>query len=121
MQHAAQCLVYCALCLVSPVQPFATLWIVAHQAPLTIGFSRQEYWSGLSCPPPADLPNPETEPRSPAWQVDSLPSEPLGKPKNTEVGSLTPLQGIYLTGESNWGLLHCRQILYQLSYQGRPK
>ena len=45
------------------------------------GFSRQEYWSGLPCPPPGDLPNPETEPRSPVLQGDSLLSEPPGKPK----------------------------------------
>src|SRR5574340_500743 len=44
------------------------------------GFSRQEYWGGLSCPPPGDLPNPGIEPRSPALQVDYLPSEPPGKP-----------------------------------------
>ena len=44
------------------------------------GFSRQEHWSGLPCPPPGDLPNPGTKPRSPALQVDSLPSEPSGKP-----------------------------------------
>ena len=43
------------------------------------GFSRQEYWSGLPCPPPGDLPNPRTEPRSPALQADSLPAEPPGK------------------------------------------
>ena len=43
-------------------------------------FSRQEYWSGLPCPPPGDLPNPKIEPRSPALQVDSLPAEPQGKP-----------------------------------------
>ena len=49
----------------SRVQLFATLWTVAHQAPLSIGFSRQEYWSGLPCPPPGDLPNPEMEPESP--------------------------------------------------------
>ena len=48
------------------------------------GFSRQEYWSGLPCPPPGDRPNPEIEPRSPALQVDYLPSttETPGKPKN---------------------------------------
>ena len=57
---------------------------------------------------------------SPALQVDSLPSEPPGKPKNTEVGSLTLLQGIFLTQKSNQDFLHCRQILYQLSYQGSP-
>ena len=53
---------------------------VARQAPLSMGFSRQEYWSGLPFPSPADLPNPGTEPRSPALQVDSLLSEPPGKP-----------------------------------------
>ena len=47
--------------------------MVAHQAPLSMGFSRQEYWSGLSCPPPGDLPDPGDEPASPAWQADSLP------------------------------------------------
>ena len=61
---------------------------------------------------------PGNEPRSPALQVDSLPAEPQGKPKNTRVGSLSLLQWIFLTQESNQGLLHCRWILYQLSYQG---
>ena len=55
----------------------------------------------MLCPPSGDLPNPETELRSPALQVDSLPAEPPGKPKNTEVGSLSLLQGIFLTQESN--------------------
>ena len=68
-----------------------------------------------------DLPNPEIKPRSPALQADSLPSELPGKPKNTGVGGLSLLQGIFLTQESNQGLLHCRQILYQLSYQGSHK
>ena len=58
------------------------------------------------------------EPRYPTLQVDSLPSEPPGKPMNTGVGSLFLLQGIFPTQESNQGLLHCRQILSQLSYQG---
>ena len=53
-------------------------------------------------------------------QADSLLSEPQGKPKNTGEGSLSLLQGIFLAQELNWGLLHCRWILYQLSYQGRP-
>ena len=61
-----------------------------------------------------------TEPRSPALQVDSLPAEPQGKPKNTGVGSLSLLQQIFPTQELNWGLLHCRRILYQLSYEGSP-
>ena len=54
-----------------------------------------------------------------ALQVDSLPAEPQEKPKNTGVDSLSLLQWIFLTQELNQGLLHCRQILYQLSYQGR--
>ena len=52
--------------------------------------------------------------------TDSLLAEPQGKPKNTGVDSLSLLQGIFLTQESNWGLLHCRWILYQLSYEGSP-
>ena len=56
------------------------------------------------------FPNPGTKPRSPALQVDSLPSEPPGKPKNIGVGSLCFLQWIFSTQESNQGLLHCRQI-----------
>ena len=83
-------------------------------------FSRLEYWNGLPCPPPGDLPNPGIKPRSPAMQLNSLPADPPGKPKNTGVGSLSLLQGTFLTQEINWSLLHCRQILYQLSYQGSP-
>ena len=56
-----------------------------------------------------------SQPRSPALQVDSLPAQPQGKPKNTVVGSLSLLQQIFLTEESNRGLLHFRQIFYQLS------
>ena len=82
------------------------------------GFSCQEYWSGLPCPPLGDLPNSGIEPRSPALEVDSLPAEPPGKPRNTGVGSLSLLQQICLTQKSNWGLVHCRRIIYQLSYQG---
>ena len=54
----------------------------SHQAPLSIEFSRQEYWSGLPFPSPGDLPDPGTELRSPALQADSLPSEPPAKPCN---------------------------------------
>ena len=61
------------------------------------------------------------EPRSLTLQADSLPAEPQGKPKSTGVGSLSLPQWIFPTQESNWGLLHCRQILYQLSYQGSPE
>ena len=81
-------------------------------------FCRQEYWSGLPSPYPGDLPNSGIEHRSPALKVDYLPSEPPGKPKNTRVDSQSLLQGIFLTKELNLGLLPCRWILYQLSYQG---
>ena len=60
------------------------------------------------------------ERRSPALQVDFLPPELQGKPKYTGLGSLSLLQGIFLTQESNQGLPHCRQILYQLRYEGSP-
>ena len=72
------------------------------------GFSRQEYWSGLPYPPPGDLSNPGIKPRSPALQMESLLSEPPGKPKNTGVDSLSLLQGIFPTQELNRGLLHYR-------------
>ena len=61
------------------------------------GFSRQEYWSGLPCPPPGDLPNPGIKPRSPKLQEDSLPAKPPGKPMNTGAGSISLLQGNCLT------------------------
>ena len=112
--------IYNLICLVAqscpnlcnPMEParFFYLW----------GFSRQEDWSGLPFSPPGDLPNPGIESKSPTLQVDSLPAEPQGKPKNIGVGSLFLLQRIFPTQESNWGLLHCRRILYQLSYQGSP-
>ena len=83
-------------------------------------FSRPEYWSGLPFLSPGDLPNPGIEPRSPPSQADSLPGKPQGKHKNTGMGSLSLLQWIFLTQESNPGLLHYRRILYQMSYQGTP-
>ena len=64
----------------SRVQLFVTPWTVAYQALRSMGFSRQEYWSGLPFPSPGNLPNPGIEPRSSAFQTDALPSEPLGKP-----------------------------------------
>jgi len=64
-----------------------------------------------------DLPNLGIEPRSPTLQADSLPAEPQRKSKNTGVGSLTLLQWVFQTQEYNRGLLHCRRILYQLSFE----
>ena len=62
---------------------FATPWTVAYQAPPSMGFSRQEYWSGLPFSSPGDLPDPGIEPGSPALQADTLTSEPPGKPLGT--------------------------------------
>ena len=179
-------------CQVTPVMfnSLGPLWTVAHQAPLSMGFSRQEYWSGLPCPPPRDLPDPRIElayfttpalagrffTTSTTWEahtvclkvkvkvaqscltlcdpmdytdhgilqarilewvafpfsrVSSHPRDQTQvsriagrfftswatrKPKNTEMSSLSLLQQIFSTQEPNWGLLHCRWILYQLSY-----
>ena len=73
--HTHTIMFMCAWSL-SRVQLFSTPWPVAQQGPLFMGFSRQEYWSGLPFPPPGDLPNLGTEPGSPALQAGSLPSEP---------------------------------------------
>ena len=83
---------------------------------LSMEFSRPEYWSEQLFPSPGDPPNPGIEPRSSTLQGDSLSAQPQGKPKNTGVGSLYLLQGIFQTQELNWGLPHCRRILYQQSY-----
>ena len=73
--------IYLCVCgqLLSHVWLFATPWIIAHQAPLSMGFPRQEYWSWLPFPSLADLPDPGIKPASPALQVVSLPTEPPGK------------------------------------------
>ena len=80
------------------VQVFVTPWIVARQAPLSMGFSRHEYWSGLPFPSPGDSPG-----------------------MNTGGGCHFLLQGIFLTQGSNLVLLRCKQILYCLRHQGSPK
>ena len=131
------------------VRLFATPWTIAHQALPSMGFSRQEYWSGLPFPSPGDLPDPGIKPKSPALEADALTSESPGKPsamksesesrsvmsdslwahglyspwnspgQNTGMGSLSLLQGIFQTQGSNPGLPHCRRILHQLSHKGR--
>ena len=78
--------VVCVCVLAQSVQLFATPWTVAHQAPLSMEYSRQECWSGLPFPPPGDLPDPGTDLVSlvsPALKTDSLPTAPPGKPMNT--------------------------------------
>ena len=102
----------------SCVQLFGTPWTIVH------GILQARILEWVTFPSPGDLPNPGIKPRSPTLQADSLPAEPQGKPKNTGVGSLSLLQGMFLTQELNQDLLHwrrilpCRRILNQLNYQG---
>ena len=74
-------LVVCVVSRFSCVRLFVNPWTVAYQAPLSMGFSQQEYWSGLLCPPPGDLPDPGMEPMSPALQVGSLLLSHQGRQK----------------------------------------
>ena len=71
----------------SVVSDSATLWTVGHQAPLSMGFFRQEYWSGLPCPPPGDLPDPGMEPASPSLVDGFFTTEPSGNPISSVWGS----------------------------------
>ena len=113
---------------------------VACQSPLSMEFSRQEYWSGLLFPTLGGLPNPGIKPESPVSPglaggfleseshsvvSNSLQPHGLNSPwnspgQNTGVGSLSLLQGIFPTQGLNPGPLHCRRILYQLSHKGSP-
>ena len=91
--HSGACCVCVCVCAVlSHIWLFATPWTVTLRLLCPWGFFRQEFWGGLPCPPPGDLPNPGIKLRSPALQVNSLTSEPPGKPKNTGVGKLSLLQ-----------------------------
>ena len=120
---------------------FATPWTVAHKAPLSMEFSRQEYWSGLPFPSPGDLLSPGIEPRAFALQADALPSEPPGKHLCREQGySLVVVPGLSSTGSvavahgfscsaacgispgqgSNSHFLHWQADSWPLSPQGSP-
>ena len=90
---------------------FVTPWTVAHESPLSMGFSRQEYWSGLPCPPPGDLPDPGIEPRSPALQADSLSSELPGK---LILGGLDKLS-VWRFQESHWHIVNVFHFILSLS------
>ena len=88
LQYSCICVLICF----SPVWLFATLWSVAHQAPLSMRFSRQEYWSGLPFLSSGDLPDPGIKPRSPALWADSLPPEPPGKPYVYNIVSVSAIK-----------------------------
>ena len=85
----------------SRVRLFATPWTVAYQAPPSMEFSRQEYWSGLPFSSPGDLPNPGIKPRSPELHADTLLSEPPGKPKWS--GTLEQLHRSMVEGKDKTG------------------
>ena len=93
-------------------------WTIAQHAPLSMGILQERILEWVPMPSSGDLPNPGSKSRFPPLQAVSLPCEPPGKPRNTGVGSLSLLQRNFLAQDSNWGLLHCRWILYQLSYLG---
>ena len=98
----------CCAYSLSRVWLFVTPWTVAHQAPLSMEFSRQEHWSGLPCPPPGDLPNPGIKPRSPTLQVVSLPTEPPGKPNNAPEVELNICLSHVLISRHIW-VLQCQR------------
>ena len=110
----SQTLLLLLLCHFSRVRVCVTPWTAAHQAPQSLGFSRQEHWSGLSFPSPGDLPNQGIKPSDLHllqflhWQAG----------KNTVVGCHFLLQKIFPTQGLNPDLPHCRQMLYRLSHQG---
>ena len=116
---STSCIVSAVVCYASSlscVQFFVTLSTVARQVPLSMGILQARILEWVAMPFQGIFPTRgSSQPRSLSLQVDSLPSEPPGKPKNTGMSSLSLLQGIFLTQELNWGILHCRQILYQLS------
>ena len=75
---------HCTACVLRRVRLFATPWPIARQAPLSMEFPRQESWSGVPFPSPGNLPDPEIEPGSPAWQADSLPLYHRGSPERNQ-------------------------------------
>ena len=83
------------------VQLFAASWTVAHQAPLSMEFLRQEHWRGLPVPSPGDLPDPGIEPGSPALQADSLPSEPPGSQAWAEPSFLRLRSSLAMAGATS--------------------
>ena len=95
----------------SHVRLSATPWTVAYQAPPAMGFSRQEYWSGVPFPSPGDLPDPGIKPGSPALQADALPSEPPGKPPKGRSRALL------ITKIHTCRDLHNRNEIHMLGFQ----
>ena len=104
----------------SHVRLFETPWTAAHQAPLSMGFSRQEYWSGVPFPSPGDLPDPGIEPRSSTLQADALPPEPPGKPIRTNARAedgITLTQTVYLKKREKWFLKEVSSIVIKKEWE----
>ena len=93
---------------------------LACQALLSMGILQARILEWVAMPSSRRASQSRDQTRSPTLQVDSLPSEPPGKPMNTGVGGLSLLQGIFVTQESDWDRLHFSWILYQMSHQGSP-
>ena len=102
------------------IQFFETLWTIACLAPVSMGSSRQEYWSGVAMPSSRGSFNPGIKPRSPTLQAASLPAE-KGSPAILEWVPYPFCSRSSNTGIKLESLLHCRPFLYQLSCQGRPE
>ena len=116
----------CMLSCFSRVLLFVTPWTVAHQFPLSVGFSRQKYWSGLPCPPPRDLPDPGIKPASPvppALQVDPLPLSHRRSPLcvSTSLQSRLSLEGrdLACSAQHITGALNCSLLKNSTSCTGR--
>ena len=92
------------MCVPSHFRFFATLWTAAHQAPQSVWCPRQEYWSGLPCPPPGDLAEPGIESVSPALQVDTLPLSHQGSPLELFLTLTSSLLGISSKKKIIWGV-----------------
>ena len=104
--------------MLSHLRIFVTPWTVARQVSMSTGILQARILEWVAMPSSFQ---PRIKLRSVTLQADSLPTEPQGKPKNMGMGSLSLLQRNFPTQGLNQSLLHCRQILYQLSYQGSPK
>ena len=104
--------------LLSHVQLFTTPWTAASQAPPSMGFSRQEYWSGLPFPSPGDLPDSGIEPGSPSLQVDALPSKPPGKPWSSQTRDQTQISciagGFFTSWATREALIHSNPVKFVL-------
>ena len=119
------CMHVCVLSCFGRVWLSVTPWTVAHQAPLSMGFSRQEHWSGLPFPSPGDLSDPGIEPEPPAWQAVSLLWVPTGKPKRRWTCNSSrslcplPLHGGKSPLSSGWEVLSGGScVLSRLSFTG---